>query len=157
VAHQAATRRLVADAMVTCPKTHDPQTSVDQIRALFDDDHVRMALVVATNGRLVTTIERSDLVAAESDFRQAAQLGTLVDRTVAPSDALYGATALLLRKGRRRLAVVDDAGRLLGLLRLKRDRTGFCSDAGIRRRAAERHRLSCRPACPARPVAARPG
>jgi hypothetical protein len=43
-----------------------------------------------------------------------------------------------VEQGRRRLAVTDEAGRLLGLLCLKKDGTGYCSDDGIRERAAER-------------------
>ena len=130
-----AVRRRVADAMVTCPKTHGPETTVEAIRALFEDDHVHMALIVATSGRLVTTIERPDLAAApHSD--QVGAVGALAGRTVSASADLAAATEILLRDGRRRLAVVDDGGGLLGLLCLKRDRTGFCSDEGIRRRAA---------------------
>jgi hypothetical protein len=98
-----------------------------------------VALIVAADGRLVTTIERPDLAAAPSRSRQAGELGTLAGRTVGPSDDLDAATAVLLRDGRRRLAVVDHSGRLLGLWCLKRDRTGFCSDESIRQRAAARN------------------
>ncbi len=38
---------------------------------------------------------------------------------------------MLLARGRRRLAVVDERGALLGLLCLKRRLTGFCSDADV--------------------------
>src|SRR5918994_4718145 len=105
-----AVRRRVADAMVTCPKTHGPETTVEEIRALFDDDHVHMALIVATNGRLVTTIERPDLAAAPHS-EQVSEVGALLGRTVSGSDDLAAATEVLLRDGRRRLAVVDDRGR----------------------------------------------
>jgi CBS-domain-containing membrane protein len=147
--HEDALRRRVADAMVTCPKTHDPAAGVEEIHALFGDDHVQMALIVATDGRLVTTIERSDLAVATSRCRFPGEIGTLVGRTVGPSDDLDAATAVLLRSGRRRLAVVDDSGRLLGLLCLKRDRTGFCSDESILQRAAARNvRTLATPPCP---------
>ena len=49
--------------MVTCPKTHSPRSGLEKIRAFFEDNHVHVALIVATDGRLVTTIERSDLAA----------------------------------------------------------------------------------------------
>jgi hypothetical protein len=42
-----------------------------------------------------------------------------------------------MRDGRR-LAVVDCSGRLLGLLCRKNSGTGYCSDEGIRQRAAKR-------------------
>lgn len=106
---------------------------------LFEHDHVHMALIVAPNGRLVTTIERPDLTAATSSSTPVAKLGTLIGRTVGPADPLGAATATLLRERRRRLAVVDDSGRLLGLLCLKKDGTGYCSDEGIRERAQTRY------------------
>ena len=129
---------LVGDVMVTSPKTHGPECRPQTIREFFEDDHVHMALVVTADGRLVTTIERSDLAEATPGTRCAAELGTLVGRTVAPSQAVAAAREALLREGRRRLAVVDASGRLLGLLCLKRDGTGFCCDGGIRARAEER-------------------
>ena len=43
----------------------------------------------------------------------------------------------LLRERRRRLAVVGEGGRLLGLLCLKKDGTGYCSDEGIWERALQ--------------------
>ena len=70
------------------------------------------------------TIERSDLAEATPVARCAAELGTLVGRTVAPSQAVAAARETLLHEGRRRLAVVDASGRLLGLLCMKRDRDG---------------------------------
>ena len=121
--------------MVTCAKTDGPESGLEKIRAFFEDDHLHMALIVARGGRLVTTIERPDLAAATSSSTPVAKLGTLIGRTAGPADPLGSATAALLREGRRRLAVVDDSGRLLGLLCLKKDGTGYCSDEGIRERA----------------------
>jgi len=135
MARETAAERPVADAMVTCPKTHGPRSGLEKIRPFFEDDHVHVALVVAADGRLVTTIERSDLAAAISSSAPVAKLGTLIGRTAGPADPLGAVTATLLREGRRRLAVVDGSGRLLGLLCLKRDGTGYCSDEGIRGRA----------------------
>jgi CBS-domain-containing membrane protein len=138
VGHGTAGNR-VADAMITCPKTHGPGSSVEEIHALFDDDHVHIALIVAADGRLITTIERSDLAAATARSGPVAGLGTLAGRTVGPSSPLDAATAALARKGRRRLAVVDHRGRLLGLLCQKRDGRGYCTDEGVRSRAREVH------------------
>jgi CBS-domain-containing membrane protein len=121
--------------MITRPKTHVPGSGVEQVRVFFEDGHVHMALIVAPDGRLVTTIERADLAAATSSSAPVVKLGTLTGRTARPADPLGAATAALLREGRRRLAVVDDSGRLLGLLCLKKDRTGYCFDEGIRERA----------------------
>ena len=70
----------VADAMVTCAKTHDPGSGLAAIRAFFEDQHVHMALIVAADGRLVTTIERPDLPAATSSSALAVRLGKLIGR-----------------------------------------------------------------------------
>ncbi len=125
----------VADAMVTQPRTHGPDSGLEEIRAFFDDDHLHMALIVAPEGLLITTIERPDLATARSGSPPVATLGTLSGRTAGPAEPLRPVTARLLRDRRRRLAVIDDSGRLLGLLCLKRDGTGYCSDEGIRARS----------------------
>lgn len=124
----------VADAMVTCPRTHGSQARLEDIRAFFEDDHVHMALIVADDGRLVTTIERPDLAEAVSGSAPVASLGTLVGRTARPADLLDATTATLLRQRRRRLAVTDSSGRLIGLLCLKKTGTGYCSDDDINAR-----------------------
>lgn len=137
----ASAGQRVADVMARFPKTHDPSSTLDEIRAFFDNDHVHMALIVTADRQLVTTIERPDLATARADASLAAGLGTLSGRTAGPADRLGTWTEVLLRERRRRLAVVDDSGRLLGLLCLKKDGTGLCSDEGIRARAAERLRI----------------
>ncbi|MGX7678621.1 hypothetical protein ACSMXN_06960 [Jatrophihabitans sp. DSM 45814] len=126
----------VVDAMLTCPKTHRSDSQLAEISALFDDDHVHLALVIALDGRLITTIERADLADVRSPETTATQLGTLVGRTVGPAEPLEATTSSLLRTGRRRLAVVGDSGCLLGLLCLKRDGTGYCTDESVRARAS---------------------
>jgi hypothetical protein len=127
----------VADAMVTCPTTHDLNAGLEEIRAFLEDDHVHMALIVAADGRLITTIERPDLPAGSAASGDVAELGTLTGRTTGPAQAVDAVTGVLLREQRRRLAVVDDSGRLLGLLCLKESRTGYCSDENVRERADE--------------------
>jgi CBS domain-containing protein len=133
----------VADAMVTIPKTHPPDVTLDAIRKLFEDDHVRLVLIVAGDRRLVTTIEREDILTAWSSSARVATLGTLAGRTARPFDSLAPAVAKLERQRGCRLAVIDDDGRLMGLLCLKRDRAGFCTDGGIR--ARERGAVGCTP------------
>lgn len=132
---QTVETNCAADAMVTCAKTLGPDSTLEDVRAFFEDDHVQMALVVATDGRLITAIERTDIAGEISSHTLAAELGKLAGRLVGPSFSLASATADLLRDGRRRLAVVDKRGHLLGLLCLKRGARGYCSDAGIRARA----------------------
>jgi CBS-domain-containing membrane protein len=133
--------------MVRRPKTDGLESGLENLRAFFEDDHHHVALIVGPGGRLVTTIERADLAAATSSSSSVATLGTLIGRTAGPADPLAATTAALLREGRRRLAVLDDSGRLLGLLCLKKDGTGYCSDEGIseRTRALRQYHLAEKP------------
>jgi len=124
----------VADAMITCPTTHGIDSSVSDIARFFADDHVHLALIVAPDGLLVTTIDRADLAAVARPAGPAAASGTLSGRTVGPSDNLETVAAWLAQTAQRRVAVVDDSGRLLGLLCLKKTGTGFCSDQDVRQR-----------------------
>lgn len=137
VTEQTVTELRAADLMVRFPKSHGPGCTLGELRAFFADDHVHMALIVATDGRLVTAIERQDLDPALPGDTPASALGALAGRTVGPTATLDGVTASLLRQRRRRLAVIDGSGGLLGLLCLKRDGTGYCSDAGIHGRARQ--------------------
>ncbi len=131
--------RTVADVMVRRPKTLPADATIAQVRAALLDDHVRVALLVEGD-RLVAMMERTDLVAARA-ASPARTRAVLTGRTVAPGLAAGEARRLLLATGRRRLAVVDDEGDLLGLLCLKRRLTGFCSDADVDARATgPRHR-----------------
>jgi CBS-domain-containing membrane protein len=120
--------------MITCPTTHGIGSSVSDIARFFADDHVHLALIVAPDGLLVTTIDRADLAAVARPGGPAAASGTLAGRTVGPSENLETVAAWLAQTAQRRAAVVDDSGRLLGLLCLKKTGTGFCSDQDVRQR-----------------------
>lgn len=128
--------RTVADVMVHHPKTLPAWASVAEARAELLDDHVHLVLVVE-EGRLAGTIERIDLVGAPGSA-PAVEHAVLGGRTIEPTVAAEDARLLLLARGRRRLAVVDEHGTLLGLLCLKRRLTGFCSDADVAARTADR-------------------
>jgi CBS domain-containing protein len=127
----------VADLVVRLPKTLAPTTTVRQARAAFADDHVHMLLLTAA-GRLLGTLVRDDLVAADDEDDLALVYATLAGRTVRPTESAEKIRLLLVVRGERRRAVVDRDGRLLGLLCLKRRRAGFCSDADIARRSTAR-------------------
>jgi hypothetical protein len=130
-------RPTVASAMVTRHKTHDTSLSVVELRRFFGDDHVHAALIVS--GRhLVSVVERGDLAGAVPNL-PAAQFGRLANRTTAPGYDLGWAFLEMLAAGQRRLAVIDTAGDLVGLLCMKRSQSGFCSDRDVAARAAERN------------------
>lgn len=142
MARAAITIETVADAMVTVPKTWPSGTTVAEARAAFADDHVHMLLLVR-DGVLLGTLVRDDLVRDDlvghvSPAAPVLPMATLRDRTTRPDQPIEEVRQQLIATGHRRLAVVDGAGRLLGLLCLKRDLTGFCSDSGVAARATDR-------------------
>lgn len=129
---------VVADAMIRFPKVCGSATTVGQARDQLLDDHVHAVLVVE-DGTLLAVVERADLHGA-SAAEPAWPLGRLAGRVVGAAADLAAVTRDLAGSGRRRLAVVDDAGRLAGLLCRKRSGRGFCSDDGVAARAAARGR-----------------
>jgi CBS-domain-containing membrane protein len=137
----------VADAMITVYRTHALDATVDELRGFFRNDHVHMALIVDEGGRLVTTIERSDLGEDVPGDLPAKRLGTLRGRTTPACTPLEQVAERFGRDGRRRLAVIDDDGRLVGLLCRKRSGRGYCTDEGVRAREHERdvHRATGSP------------
>ncbi|MDX6740911.1 CBS domain-containing protein [Actinocorallia sp. A-T 12471] len=131
----------VADAMILAPKVCGPETTVAEAAAVLRNEHVHAVLVV-DGSALLAVVERADLAAPPgSPARRAGRLG---DRVTGPDADLETARQAMRAAGRRRLAVVDAGGALLGLLCLKRSGLGFCSDDGIRARAAERRRTGAR-------------
>lgn len=132
-----ASAATVAEAMVRAPKTHNAALTVAQAREILADEHVHAVLVV-DRGRLLAVVERDDLTAAAGEGL-ARHRGRLGGRVVGP-EADLGAVREAMTGGRRRLAVVDERVRLLGLLCLKRRGRGFCSDADVAARAAARRR-----------------
>jgi len=136
-AEPALTGLTVKDVMVTAPATMRPTATVADARAFFADDHVHMALI-ATSGRLLGTLVRADLDDLDDDAAPALGRSRLDGRSVALEKPAEDVRLRLIAHGVRRLAVVDDAGALAGLLCLKRKLTGFCTDADVTARAAER-------------------
>jgi CBS-domain-containing membrane protein len=132
----AARATTVADAMLPHPAVCPVETSVAQARALFADDHVHALLIVASRA-LLAVVERRDLADAPAT-EPARRYGRLHGRVVGPHDDLLATWRAMLAEGRRRLAVVDPQGMLLGLLCLKSSGRGFCSPADVDARARER-------------------
>jgi CBS domain-containing protein len=129
-------RGTAAEAMIHAPKISTGTTTVADVREIFRDDHVHCVLIVE-HGRLLAVVERSDVQDAHP-AALALLTGKLQGRVIGPEDDLATARHLMTSAQRRRLAVVDDHGVLLGLLCLKRTGLGFCSDDDVRGRATER-------------------
>ena len=123
--------------MVRHPKALPAHATVGAVRTVFESQHVHMVLVV-DDGQLVTAIEREDFHPEMADDLPARSVGHLRGRTTSPDAPLETVTKGLKESSRRRVAVVDAEGVLLGLLCLKRSGTGFCADRDVRARAAER-------------------
>jgi CBS-domain-containing membrane protein len=136
----------VADVMVSAPKTMRPTATVAEVRAFFEDDHVHMALI-AVSGVLLGTLVRADLGPTADDAQPALARARLDGRAVALHEPAEDVRLRLIAQGLRRLAVLDDGGRLAGLVCLKRKLTGFCSDADVAARACGSQRPSHPAAC----------
>jgi CBS domain-containing protein len=95
-------------------------------------------VLIASSGRLLGTLVRADLDDLDDDAAPALSRSRLDGRSVALDEPAEDVRVRLIAHGLRRLAVVDDAGALAGLLCLKRKLTGFCTDADVTARAAER-------------------
>lgn len=126
----------VLDVVVRMPKTLSPRATAAEARAALEDDHVHM-LVITDGGRLLGTLVREDLAAPVVATDLALERAVVDDRTIRPDVGAEEARRVMLERGVRRLAVVDDDGMLLGLLCLKRRLTGFCSDDDVRARAED--------------------
>ena len=135
-----------ADVMIRFPKVHGPATTVGELTRLFTDDHVQCAVLTEADGRLITVIDRAEVPPGLAPGQPARTLGRRTGRTVTLETGLASLLELLATSGRRRLAVLDGDGRLAGLICLNRRGNGFCSDADVEARAAER-----RAAAPPRP------
>lgn len=127
--------RTVGDAMLRRPKVCRPDTTMADVRALFEDDHVHSVLV-ADGETLLTVLDRADVDGARPDA-PAQERGRLTGRTVGPDADLDETWRRMEAEPRRRLAVVDERNALVGLLCLKRRGHGFCSDDDVASRAAE--------------------
>lgn len=143
---EALIGKTVGQIMITQPRSRPADATVGEILDDFDDDHVHMVLLVEGD-ILRGTLERHDLPAdlwwdsargRRRRDRPALALASLSGRTVSPTMPALAAGQLLLDRGSRRSAVVDERGALLGLLCLKRRLTGICSDADVAARATDR-------------------
>jgi CBS domain-containing protein len=130
--------------MIINPKVCPLTATISCVRELFSDDHVHAALI-KDGRRLVSVVEWGDLHRDLPDSAPAVSVGRLAGRTIAPDAPLPVVHRRMLAEGRRRLAVVDDRGDLIGLLCLKRSGLGFCSDIDIWDREAERSRMAAQP------------
>lgn len=128
----------VADVMVRRPKTMPVTTTVGEALTAFAGGHVHM-LLVTDGATVVGTVVAGDLPKGDNDPREelspVLRYASLSGRTVHVGASAAAVERTMVAHGLRRLAVVDTAGTLLGLMCLKRRGRGFCSDADVASRA----------------------
>jgi CBS domain-containing protein len=129
---------IVREAMIRKVKTCPGHATVGEIRTLFDDRHVHAALLVVRDDTLLAVLERADLGAAVAADQRAARFGRLDGRTITADAPLAPTREAMSNAGQRRLAVIDARHRLLGLLCLKANGLGFCSEQDVYGRFLER-------------------
>lgn len=136
MAHGAAVGATVAEAMLVDPALAGVETTVREMRAFLADGHVHCGLIV-DGDQLAAVVVREDLEAAPDDAL-AMRYGACEGRTTLASNSAEAVRTRMVADGIRRLAVVDEDQRLLGLLCLKSTGRGFCSPADVAARAADR-------------------
>ena len=94
-------------------------------------------VLMTEGGVLLGTVVRADLPRTAEGQRRVAVGGT-PGRTVLPELHVGAVHDPMTGLAQRRVAVVDHEGTLLGLMCLKRRRTGFCSDDDVASRAQSR-------------------
>ena len=128
VARDEAQELLVRDVMVRRPKTMPARCTVAELRAHFENPHVRTALL-ADDGRFAGAIAPEELPETADGSEPARAYATTDVPTVGPDASMADALALMERRGDRRLVVLDaDAETLVGLLCLDKTGSSFCVD-----------------------------
>lgn len=131
---------------IRVPSVVSSTASLRDLRRQLASDHVHLALVVDDDGVLRACVTDDDLRDLDrDDDAGVVGVGTLEGRVVAATARRAEVESEMARLGVRRLAVVDDEGRLVGLVCRKRSGTGFCTDEGVASRQAERLDLDARP------------
>ncbi len=137
----------VTELMLRSPIVLAAFEPLHEVRRVFDSSHVHMVLLTGSGrvgDRLLGTLVRGDLPSAGAEPSDPDAPGSalaharLEGRTVRAAVAAEDARRAMQASGDRRLAVVEDDGRLLGLLCLKLSGDGFCTDAGVAERRAAR-------------------
>jgi len=123
---EVAATQSVQDVMVARPKTLPVGATVADLRQLFENSHVRTALLV-DGAAFAGMVDREDVpvrAAAEEPARAYARSDV---PSVAPDEPMTRALELLDATGALRLAVLDrDGSTLRGLLCLNGQASGFC-------------------------------
>ncbi|HEX7354390.1 MAG TPA: CBS domain-containing protein [Mycobacteriales bacterium] len=119
-----AAARSAADVIHTRNDALPGSATVADVRDWFAGSSHRRMAVLADEGQFVGWLTADDLADADADA-PAAPLARR-EPTVAPDAPLDEASRLALVDGMRRVPVVDEAGRLLGVVAVTEDLSAFC-------------------------------
>jgi CBS domain-containing protein len=115
-----------ADVMLREPRAVSPATTVREARDTFENPRVRL-LLVADGDRFLGAVTRAhvgDGVDGDATLGGLVAAGTLVR----PEEPVTRVVELLDAEQSDRLPVVDDGGRLVGLVCFNRKHGHFCVD-----------------------------
>lgn len=132
----------VRDAMLHHPTVHRADLTVGEARAVLEERPKTHLLLLVRGGVLVGTLSRDDVEGAKhlAPSTPAVEVASLAGRTTGPDAPVEPLRAAMAGSGLRRIAVVDEEMRLLGLLCLKKSLRGFCTDEGVAEMRADRTR-----------------
>lgn len=121
VEHQAELVRKVKRAeslVVLNPITITPETTIEQAQALMTDEGIGGLMVVDSNGRLVGLVTTRDVLLAPEKGAKASTVMTPRERLVVANatESLESARSRLWEARIEKLPLVDDDGRLAGLI-----------------------------------------
>jgi CBS domain-containing protein len=111
-----------ADVMTEAVKTASPDTDLATVAALMRDENVGIVPIVDGRGHLVGVLTDRDIVVrVDANHEPAADVkaGDVMTRklvTVRPHDDLFDVIDRMGAEGLQRLLVVDDRGRLAGII-----------------------------------------
>jgi CBS domain-containing protein len=126
-APEIAEGAVVADVMLRDPKTLPAGATVGEVRELLERPSVQMVLLADAG---VFTGAVTELPAGVADDEPAATVADPSPLALGPDESAATAFELAARLPHRRIVVLDEQRRLLGLLCLNSTRTRFCGVPG---------------------------
>jgi CBS domain-containing protein len=121
---EAAQGLTVADVMHANVASMAPTVTVGELRRWFAGSASRRLAVIADDGRYAAALTPADLASAEREDQAAIEVAA-VHATLAPQVPAITGRDLAIATAARRVPVVDDEGRFLGVLALTRDLRHF--------------------------------
>jgi CBS domain-containing protein len=119
--------RPVSEVMIRRPKSLPADATVADARTLFTNPKVLVAPLVEPDGRVLAELGRDDLPSAAGDAEHAAAYAS-EPHLIAPDATMRAAIDTLTELDGERLVVVDEDGRLAGMLCLNRSHGRFCME-----------------------------